>query len=491
MKKLLSSLALAALAVPAFAQQSFTIDEAWQYALEHNVNVRKARIDETIAAQKVKQTTGIGLPQISAQAKYQDYLKIPTMYVDFAGTGELQEFSMAQKHNVNTGITVSQLLFNGSYLVGLQSAKTYRETAKLITEKTQLSVMQNVLMTYAGVLATDQNIMTLEENKRVLDKNLHDTRITYKVGLIELQNVEQLEYSQKNMSTALENLKRTRQKFANALKYLIGMPMDEEIRVTSSFEDVIAKNNGLYNAENVNLENHVDVRMQKNLIQTNELLLKLEKSKALPSLAAFYSANSNAVGNKLDELKWNSPMLWGLQLDIPIFSGLQRHWLTEQAKLNVEKAKMDLEDTRKSLINSSSAAAIDFENAVASFNNAKDLIALSTSIYNKQQIKFKEGLGTSFELSQAEAQLFDAQRAYYEAALNLVQTRTALDQATGMLNTSTADPSNINRNIPAANVNTQTATQQQIQDRTEMQTQVQPQQSQTQPTNTNTVPPRN
>lgn len=484
MNKWFKIIALTASSV-AFGQQSFTIDEAWNYAVQHNVNVQKAKIDETIAAQKVKETTGIGLPQVNAQAKYQDYLKIPVMYVDFTGTGQLQEFKMAQKHNFNSGVTVSQLLFNGSYLVGLQSAKTYRETAKLISEKTELSVKEGILMTYAGVLATDENIKTLEENKRILDKNLSDTRTTYKVGLIELQNVEQMEYSQKSMTTALENLKRTRVKLANALKYLIGYPIDQPITLSSSFDEVVLKNNVLYNSEVVNIDNHVDVRLQQNMVKTNELLLKLEKSKALPSLAAFYSANWNAVGNQMDDLKWTYPMLWGLQLDIPIFSGLQRHWKTEQAKLNLEKARLDLEDTKKSLQNNTSAASIDFENAIASFNNAKELIALSTSIYNKQQIKFKEGMGTSFELSQAESQLFDAQRQYYEAALNLIQTKTRLDQASGTLSTSTADPANIGQSVINSNVNTQNAAQQNVQNTTKVQTQVQPQQ----PTNTQSTPP--
>lgn len=483
MNSWLTIIALAASSA-AFGQQALSIDEAWNYALQHNVNVQKAKIDETIAAQKVKETVGIGLPQVSAQAKYQDYLKVPVTYIDFSNTGNLQEFKMAQKHNINTGVTVSQLLFNGSYIVGLQSAKVYRETASLISEKTQISVKEGILMTYAGVLATDENIKTLEENKRILDKNLSDTRTTYKVGLIELQNVEQLEYSQKSMTTALENLKRTRIRLANALKYLIGFPIDEPLNLTSSFDEVVVKNNVLYNEDAVNFDNHIDVRLQQNMVKTNELLLKLEKSKALPTLAAFYSANWNAVGNSGNSIKWTDPMLWGLQLDVPIFSGLQRQWRTEQAKLNVEKARLDLDDTKKSLRNTASAAAIDFENAVASFSNAKDLIALSTSIYNKQQFKFKEGLGTSFELSQAESQLFDAQRQYYEAALNLVQTRTRLDQATGSLSTATADPANVGQSIPGSSINTQNAAQQNLQNNTQIQTQVQPVQQRNSPTAT-------
>ena len=425
--RLLTAIAVSVFSVNAFAQQGLSIDDAWRYALENNVASQKAKIDRTIADQKVKETTGIGFPQVSAQAKYTDNIKIPV--VVFNG----QEFKMGQKHNVGAGVTVSQLLFNGSYLVGLQSAKAYKETAALVEEKTQIGVKEGVLMTYAGILATDENIKTLEENQKVLEKNLSDTRIIYKTGLTEYQNVEQLEYSSKNLATVIANLKRTRTKMELGLKYLIGFPLDQPIVLTSSFDEVLAKNNNLVSVDNKNVDNHIDIRLKQNQLKINELLLKLEKSKALPSLAAFYSANANAMGSKLNELSWNYPMMWGLQLDIPIFSGLQRHWKTQQAKLNLQKADLDLADTRKNLLNNAGGAYLDYENALASYNNAKELIELSSSIYKKQQIKFKEGMGTSFDLSQAESQLYDAQTKYYQAALNLIQAKTKLDEALGTL----------------------------------------------------------
>ena len=433
MKKLFSIVAVTAFSVAAFSQKTLSVDEAWQYAMDNNANLKKAKLDRTIADQKVKETIGIGLPQVNGQAKYTDNIKIPVIFVDMQGTGNLTPFPMGQKHNINSGVTVSQLLFNGSYLVGLESSKTYRKTAELIEEKTQLSIKEGVLMTYAGILATDENLKTLEENQRILNKNLEDTKIIYKTGLTEFQNVEQLEYSSKNLATVIENLKRTRTKLELGLKYLIGYPMEQNLVLTSSFDEILAKNNMLISKDGADFSNHVDVRLMQNQVKINELLLKLEKSKALPSLAAFFSANANSMGNKLNELHWNYPTMWGLQLDIPIFSGLQRHWKTEQAKMNLGKAQLDLDDTMKSLQNKAGASYIDYENAVASFKNAQELIALSESIYRKQQIKFKEGMGTSFELSQAESQLFEAQTKYYEAALNLIQAKTKLDEALGKL----------------------------------------------------------
>jgi outer membrane protein TolC len=112
-----------------------------------------------------------------------------------------------QKQNATGGVTVSQLLFNGSYIVGLESSRAYREMSALATEKTVFTIKEAIMMSYAAVLVTDENIKTLEENNKVSGKILNDTRETYKAGLIELQNVEQLEYSYKNLVTNLENLK--------------------------------------------------------------------------------------------------------------------------------------------------------------------------------------------------------------------------------------------------------------------------------------------
>lgn len=451
MKNWIKIFALTAFSTQMYAQKNLTIDEAVSYALENNVNVKKAKIDQTIAQQKVKETVGIGLPQVNAQGKYNDFIKvgaqlfpaelIPEKYLppELQGkdlSGQFIPLAFGQKYNLQGGVTVSQLLFNGSYIVGLESAKTYRETASLIEEKTEISIKESVMMTYAGVLATEENIKTLEENKRVLEKNLNDTRQVYKTGLTELQSVEQLEYSYKNLSTVIENLKRTKNKLDNGLKYLIGFPLEEKLELTSTFDEVLDKNKQLIARDSFDFSNHIDLKLKQNQVRVNQLLLKLEKSKALPSLSTFLSSNSVANNNDFSKLfseKFYNSTIFGLQLDIPVFSGLQRHWKTEQAKLNLVKAQLDKEDAEKQLQSEYYQKATDYENALASYNTAEDLVKLSSEIYRKQNVKFKEGLGTSFELSQAENQLYEAQTKYYQAAIELIQAKVQLDKAKGIL----------------------------------------------------------
>lgn len=442
MKKWIIGFTTLAFFVQSNAQQALSIDEAWQYAVDHNVNVQKAKIDRTIADQKVKETIGIGLPQISAQGQYNYFLNIPVQLLPAAFVGGEEgtyiPVQFGQKQSVSGGVTLTQLLFNGSYLVGLQSAKAYIETAALAEEKTEITVKEAILLTYTGILVTDENLKTLEENRKVAEKSLSDTEQTYKVGLIELQNVEQQQYSYKSILTNQQNLIRTRDKLLMTLKYLMGYPLKENLLLTTDLQELIVKNETLVSVEeNRDVSNHIDFRLSQNALRLQQLLLKLQKSKYLPTLAAAVSSTYNGNADDFNFFNKNqqyfNTSVIALQLDIPIFSGFQKKWQTEQAKLEVKKAELDLNETQRNIQNTAFTASIEYENAYNSYKNAQELVALSSSIFKKQQIKFQEGLGTSLELQQAETQLYSSQNQYYEAALNLIQSKTKLDKALGTL----------------------------------------------------------
>lgn len=442
MKNLIKILFLAIISPNVFAQQSFTIDDALKYAVEHNVNAQKAKISQTIAAQKVKETIGIGLPQISAQGKYNDYLKLPVTLLPNAifgaNDGGFTPVTMGTKQSASGGVTLSQLLFNGSYLVGLQASKAYRETADLAKEKTDISIKQGILLSYTAVLVVDENLKTLEQNKQVSEKTLNDTEVTYKTGLTEFQNVEQLQYNHKSLVTNFENLKRTREKLLSALKYMMGYPLDQPISLVSSLDELAQKNkNFILPGQNIDFSNHIDYRLSQNALKISELKLKNQKALSLPSLSGFINSSYNGYSGTMSffdkSQQWFNTSVVGLQLDVPIFSGFQRKWQKQEAILEVKKSELDLEDIKRNLQNNAFSYAVDYENSYNSFKNAEELVKLSSSIYNKQQIKFKEGMGTSLELQQAETQLYSSQSTYYQSALNLVQAKTKLDEALGEL----------------------------------------------------------
>lgn len=492
MNKWFKLLAIAVSSV-AYGQQSMTIEQAWQYAVDHNVNVQKTKIDQTIASQKVKETTGIGLPQLDAQGKYNYFLNIPVQLLPAelmgGNPGEYFPVKFGQKQSMTGGLTLTQLLFSGSYIVGLQSAKAYKETAALAEEKTEISVKEGISMSYAAVLVTDENIKTLESNRAVAEKSLDEIKTVYKTGLTELQNVEQMEYNYKSIVANQQNLVRTREKLLLALKYLLNYPLKEPLNLATPLDELVRKNEALVSLDNdYDLSNHVDYRLKSNALKLSELQLKLQKSKSLPTLAAAvntaYNGYSDTFSFLKKEQKWFNTSVVAVQLDIPIFSGLQRHWQTEQAKLAVEKAKLDLDDAEKNLRNTAYAAAIDYDNAFNLYRNAQELIALSESIYRKMQIKYKEGMATSTELQQVETQLYDAQSKYYQAAIGLVQARTTYDTALGSIGNVSTQGTVTNQNTQNTVSETTGNVQNNIQNSSSVKTQVQPLQ-QTQQTKQN------
>lgn len=425
-----------------FSQQNISMDQALAYALENNINIKKAKIDKEIAVQKVKETIGIGLPQVKGTGNYNYFLNIPVQLLpaEIAGGphGQFIPVKFGQKQSLSGGLSVQQLLFNGSYLVGLESVKAYRETSNLAEEKVQLSIKEAIMMAYTAVLVMDENIATLLDNQTVLAKSLHDTKQTYKQGLIEFQNVEQLEYSFSNLSNQLENLKRSRQQYLNSLKYILGMKLEEKLLLTTNLNDLLNLNKILVaTEENPDVKKHIDYKLKSNEIRLSQLKLKLQKSKALPVLALGISSTYNAYSQNFTFLNsnqnyFNSSVI-ALQLDVPIFSGFQRKWQTEQAKLDLKKVELEKEDLEKNLKNEIFSKSIEYQNAFHSLETAQKLINLSSSIFKKEQIRFKEGLGSSFNLQNSETQLYQSQAQYYQSALQFIQSKIKLDKAQSKL----------------------------------------------------------
>jgi outer membrane protein len=422
------------------AQQSFAVQEALDYAAQNNLQIKKAALEIKNAKYKVLETRGIALPQVNGKINYNYFLDVPVQVIPaqmFGGpAGQYAAVKFGLPQNASLGLTVSQLLFNGSWLVGMKSAEAYQATTHLIKEKTEISVKEAVMMAYTGVLVSEENIKTLEENKKILQKGLADMKATHKQGLAELQMVEQLEYSNKNLQITIDKLKRNKETVLNLLKFSMGYPQEQSLTLSTSLPEMMNKSQWLDGQHTKDfIENHIDMRLKNNELQLAELKYKYQKSKDLPTVAAFANVSGNAFSNSFTffntDQNWYRTSLIGLQIDVPIFTGFQSKYQKEQAKIDIEKVKLEQQFLANQLDIEAKNRKIDYLNAQESLRSAQELIKLSQSIYQKQQIKFKEGMGSSFDLQSAESQLLQAQGQYYQAALELVQSKIKLDKALG------------------------------------------------------------
>ena len=415
---------------------ALSLQEAIDYALENNRTALNAARDIEAAKQQKWETTATGLPQINASVDYQNFLKqqVQVIPAEFFGgnPGEFQEVVFGTKQSVNATATLSQKIFDGSYLVALQSAKVFLEISKNAKTKTDLEVRKSVIDAYGNVLLAEESVEILNRNIEVLEKNLFETTKIYENGLGEEENVEQLQITLSGVKSSLNNTNRLKTLAYQMLNITLGLDVYKELELTDDLE-TLAENNrslALLEVEN-NPETSIDYIIAANDTKAKELLVKLEKSKALPTLNTFINGGYSAFENDFtffnSDQKWFGSSLFGVSLNIPIFSSGMRSAATQRAQINLEKSVDDLTETAQRIKLQIASAKSDYQFAIEDYENKKQNLALAERIETKNQTKFFEGIGSSFELRQAQTQLYTAQQELLQAMLDVINSKAALE----------------------------------------------------------------
>ena len=416
---------------------AFTLEEAITHALENNYQAINASRDIDAAKKKKWETTTIGLPQVNANVNYQNNFVLQKSVVPaefFGGNpGEFQEVEFGTKHNMTANATLSQLIFDGSYLVGLQSAKVYLQISENAKEKTDLEIREIVTNAYGNVLLANESVKVLESNKKTLDQTLFETQETFKNGLIEEENVEQLQITQSQVNSSLSNAKRRSEIAMNMLKLVLGIDIENEVTLKDNLDQLANQNIDLAAlSSEFNVQENIDYKIGLNTQESNRLLLKLEKSKALPNLAANVNFGYNTFGNEFtmfnNDQKWFNYSNLGVALNIPIFSSLGRSARTQQAKIAYEQSKTQLKETEQQLLLGYQTAKNNYEYSIEQYQVSKENLHLAERIERKQGVKFKEGLSSSFEYTEAQRQLYSAQQTYLQSMIDVINKKTALDK---------------------------------------------------------------
>jgi outer membrane protein len=461
-KYILSVLVLFFMSIVINAQEKvlhLSMQDAIDYAIKNNYDNKVAAKNIDAAKERKWETTTIGLPQINGKVDYQYWLKqqvsllpasafdnresvIQTVEDFFGLTANgspvppegFIPLVFGTKQSVNASVTLSQLIFDGSYLVGLQSAKTYLKISEQAKEKTELSTREAVVNAYGNVLVAEKTLEILERNKRVLTKNLNETQKIFDNGLTEEENVEQLQITLGNLESNINNTRRLKKIAYQMLNIALGININKELALTDNLEELVLKNTDLeLLSKKFNLENHIDYRIAENNKVANELLVKLEKSKALPSLSAFinYGANANSDSFTFfdSEQRWFDYSLLGVSLNVPIFSSFGRKSRTAQAQIELENTKTRLKEIEQKLDLQAQTAMSQYQLSIENYETATKNLRLAERIEKKQQVKFFEGLSTSFDLSQAQNQLYTQQNNYVQSMLNVIAKKAQLETA--------------------------------------------------------------
>lgn len=419
-------------------QTSFSLNEAEDYGVNNNENVKNALLDIEAAKKKVWETTAIGLPQISAEGQFQQLLDIPVSVVDaslfnpMAPPGEVLEFRMGQEFSTSLAFNATQLIFDGSYVVGLQFSKFFQKMSTTAADNTKQEVKAMVREAYYNVLVANENVV-LMDSILIATKSLWEkTAIYAESGVIPQEDADQVEIAYNRVRASKANAERQSSVALNLLKLQMGYDFDQPLEVTATLQDVLDEMQG-----NNPLVQDSEIKSNKNYImleqqgQLDAYSLKNEKAAYLPSVGAFFTHSQNAFRNEFDffqDKAWYPTTVWGVSMKIPITSSGQKIMRVQQAEIKLEQDQNSLQNLEKSLQFQELQLKTSFESAKDMVELEKSSVELARRIYQRAIVRNETGVVSPLEVTQLQNQLLQAEGSYIGAVMEMLSIKVQLDK---------------------------------------------------------------
>jgi len=422
------------------APMSLSAKEAVDYALANQATVRNAKLDELIQLAKNKEVSGMALPQLSGAGSFQHNPIVQKQLIDasnFSDTvpkGTLVPFAFGLKFNVLGEVKFNQVLFDPSVLVALQARKTLEELSHKGVQKAEIDVKVNVYKAYYNVLSARKALSILRGNLTTLEKLLGETRETYKNGLVEKLDVDRLVVQLTNLRTEETKLQNLSEVGLAALKYSMGMPMRTELTLTDTLSTAEIKS--AVAVEKFDYSQRIEYQLLESQKKAYEYDLKRYKYNALPTLSLFGTggiSRASDVFNYFDKQTWYGYVGYGVNLSFNIFTGLQRRRKVDQAFLQVKKTEVSIEDAKLGIDLEQTQSASNLRNNIVALEAQESNMQLAQEVYNTTQIKYREGVGSSLEMTTAENDLLTAQNNYFTALYNASVSKIDYLKAYGKL----------------------------------------------------------
>lgn len=420
-----------------FSQQplNLTLEKAKAYAQQHNFELRNAQLDIETAQYKIKETIATGLPQVSANIGYTDNIGLAVQLVpgDFFGRpGEDIEVQFGTKYSGNMSATVNQLLFSGSYIVGLQASRAYLEQSKKTLLKTKNDVNKAVSSTYFMILATQEGIAVIDSTLNITRKLAQQTKTIVENGFAEVTEFDQLSLLVADLENSRTNALNQLEVSKAMLKYQLGLEAKQEIVLTETLASLALQTaTDKLLAQQFNLSNNIDFQILKNQQHLAALQVKLEQSAYLPTLSTFLNYQTSAQRREWDFLdpkgKWYSSSMIGISMHIPIISSGQRSSKVQQAKFQLQKTRVAEEMVASNLTLQYQTTRNELTNAFQTFQNTVNNKSVAMKIFKRTGIKYSEGLAGSIDLLNTHNQYISTQSQHINAALNLLNKSVALE----------------------------------------------------------------
>ena len=417
-----------------------SLEQAQNLALQRNKQVLNAQLDILKAKKKVWETTAMGLPQVNGNFSHNYNIDIPVtlipaqMFNPQAPPGTYMEMRFGTEHNTKATLTVSQLIFSGQYLVGLQTARVFKQLSETKYKQTSRDIKYSVAQTYYLVLISAENIKIIDSNYVFVKKLFEDTKKLVSAGFAEKTSLKQMEFNLANIENAKKAIERQLELSKDLLKLQIGIDLNSKIRLTSTLDDLdkdVSESLSLLNTP-VDPENTLEYKLIDTQEKLNKLALKNEKATFLPTISAFYNHQESMMGDEIkwfdEDGKWYKANIVGFQVNVPIFGSGQKLARVSQAKIELEKTQNQKWQLKQNLAMQILQAKVNLQNAVDNYNTQKQNKELSKYIYDNTRQKYMKGMASSMELTQAQMQYFNTLQAFYKSVLEYWNAKNQLEK---------------------------------------------------------------
>ena len=422
---------------------SLSLDECLQMALSNNENLKNSILEENVSKMTSREYLSVGFPQIQFETGLKYNFEIQKSLIDISKfmpgvpEGTEQEVSFGQKYDGIMDLGINQMIFNGSYFVGLAASKALIELSEKQTVRTKVDIIESVNKAYYVVLNTKERFSLVNSNLDRIESLLNDTEILYENGFVEKLDVDRIKVSFNNLNAEKIKAERLYDLSLSVLKFQIGFPVNEKLSVKGSIEDVILSVNE-YDIQSFDYSD----RIEHSILNTNKRLksydLKNNRSQFLPQIYANLSYGYNTSSSEYDLFfnsnRWKNYGTVGLQVIVPIFDGFNKRSKINRSKIVVQQVENQIKFLERSIDLQINQNYIELKNAIESLNVSKDNLVLAKEVYNVSEKKYKEGVGSNLEVLDSNNALKTAQTNYYNAYYQAIISKINLEKTLGILN---------------------------------------------------------
>lgn len=463
-----------------YAQESssgagFSLDDCIEYALAHSIDIKNARLDEEIAKARVKETIGIGLPQVSGSVNVQHSPTQPrffSQYIEsengqdafsFITPDQAQSLGMESgdvfaaenffqlKSNGDASLNVDQMIFNGSYIVGLQASNAYKELSIREARRTRETVVLDVSKAYYNLLISRERLVQLESNMARIDTLHRNTAAMYESGFAEKIDVDRIKVNLNNLRVELQNLRNMTDLALKMLKFQMNYPFDQELIIAGDLTYELVRDVVVQQTDDWQPSERPDYQVLEANYKLQQLNIKNKYAEAIPTISGFvnlgYSTQSPGFGglfqtnsgfNENEQFgigpdKWYSYSTLGIRMSWNVFTGLQRTFQIQQEKLELQKIENNFKSLERSIELDISQSRDNLQTALERLEVQRENMNLAREVYDVSQIKYEQGVGSNLEVIEADDSLKEAQTNYYSALYDAIIAQLDLKKALGIL----------------------------------------------------------